>query len=262
MISLELRTKELERALFRLASAGRVSYGAVIKEEARYVTQLLIKFTPPDTQSQGRKAISKDFGKLITPLRYDYFKERETEGGFYRSISRYIRKRESGKLQQLFNNPNLKGYFGLRLLTNTNQISEHHKQRRTRYGRIHSGSKQFAAYAKDANKVMKDVQQRVGWTVSGWIPAARVTGARWKKFSGKFEGKSGSQVSNFGPNPFIIARNFNVKIPNYQKDVDAVLRARVGITKRKLDRVLAGQAVNLGFVRVKGGQPITENNVA
>jgi hypothetical protein len=258
MIGIEVRTKKLEDALFRLSSSARVSYGKVIKEEARYVTQTLIRFTPPASLKEGRGAVSLDFGKLVNPLRFDYFKERETEGGFYRSISRYIRRREHGKLQALFNNPALKGFYGMTLLTNKEQISRHHLQRRTRYGRVHSGAKTHAAFATDAVKVMKDIQSRVGWTVSGWIPAARATGARWKKFSGRFEGKSGSQKSNFGLNPFIIARNFKVKIPNYQKDVDDVLRSRINTTKRKLQRVLAGKAVNLGFVRVKGGQPVSE----
>jgi hypothetical protein len=62
---------------------------------------------------------------------------------------------------------------------------------------------------------------------------------------------------SFNNNPFIIARNLNVKIPRYQQNVVApALAGRIAITEMKLKRVLAGHAVNLGFVRVKGNRAI------
>lgn len=253
MIVIEARTRELEYKLARLAAAARVDYGLVIREEARFVTQQLIQFTPPKTMVQGKAAIAFDFTRLTTQLEYSYFKARETTGGFYKSIANYIRKRENTKLQALFNNRALNGFYGLTLLTNPQQILEQHKNRRTQYGRIRSGRRQFASYMKDSNTAMRTIQERVGWTASGWIPAAKVTGARYKKFSDRFGGKSGSQVSNFGRNPFILARNFNVKIPKYQNTVNAVLRSRIATTQKKLERVLANKAVNLGFTRVKMG---------
>lgn len=253
MIVIEARTRELEYKLARLAAAARVDYGLVIREEARFVTQQLIQFTPPKTMAQGKAAIAFDFTRLTTQLEYSYFKARETTGGFYKSIANYIRKREDTKLQALFNNRALNGFYGLTLLTNPQQILEQHKNRRTQYGRIRSGRRQFASYMKDSNTAMRTIQERVGWTASGWIPAAKVTGARYKKFSDRFGGKSGSQVSNFGRNPFILARNFNVKIPKYQSTVNAVLRSRIATTQKKLERVLANKAVNLGFTRVKMG---------
>jgi hypothetical protein len=92
--------------------------------------------------------------------------------------------------------------------------------------------------------------------VSGWIPAAKATGARYKKFSDRFGQSSGIAVFNFGRNPFILAKNKNVKIPNYQRMVDGALRSRISTTEKKLEAVLAGRAVNLGFIRVKGGRPV------
>jgi hypothetical protein len=259
MIQIEARTRELEAALARLASAARVEYGQVIKQEAKYLLQTLLKFTPPQSRPQGNAAVARDMNMLTTPFAHRYFQERETQGGFYRSIARYVRTRQSGKLQALFNNPNLKGFYGLQLLTTKQEIEKVHKQRRTRYGRVHSGNNQYASYMADAKAVRKEIQSRVGWTLSGWIPAAKATGARYLKFSDRFGAKSGTQSSNFNtPNPFIIGRNYNVKIPNYQNDVTQALQSRTGTTIKKLERVLAGKAVNLGFVRVKGGSPISE----
>jgi hypothetical protein len=258
MIQIEARTRELEAALARLASAARVDYGQVIKQEAKYFLQSLLKFTPPRSRPEGNFAIAKDFSNLTTPFKYEYFKERQTENGFYRSIARYIRTRQSTKLQTLLNNPNLKGYYGLQLLTSPAEILNVHKQRRTSRGRIHSGKKQYASYMVDAKKAMKGIQSRVGWTLSGWIPAAKATGARYLKFSDRFGSKSGMQSSNFNtPNPFIVGRNFKVKIPDYQRDVSQALSLRTGVTRKKLERVLAGHAVNLGFVRVQGRNVIT-----
>jgi|688.fasta_scaffold210893_3 hypothetical protein len=253
MIEIEARTKDLEMALARLASAARVDYGQVVKQEAQYLLQTLLKFTPPKSRPQGNAAVARDMNNLTTPFAHRYFQERQTEGGFYKSIARYVRTRESGKLQALFNNANLKGFYGLQLLTTKQEILNIHKQRRNNRGRVESGKKQYASYIADAKAVRKEIQSRVGWTLSGWVPAAKATGARYLKFSDRFGAKSGTQSSNFNtPNPFIIGRNFNVKIPNYQSKVTSALRSRTGTTVKKLERVLAGRAVNLGFIRVQG----------
>jgi hypothetical protein len=258
MIQIEARTRELEAALARLASAARVDYGLVVKEEAKYLLQTLLKFTPPKSRPQGNAAVARDMNNLTTPFEHRYFQERQTEGGFYKSIARYVRTRQSGKLQALFNNPNLKGFYGLQLLTTKQEILKIHKQRRNIKGRVESGKKQYASYMADAKAVRKEIQSRVGWTLSGWIPAAKATGARYLKFSDRFGAKSGTQSSNFNtPNPFIIGRNYNVKIPNYQNDVTQALQSRTGTTIKKLERVLAGKAVNLGFIRVQGRNVIT-----
>jgi hypothetical protein len=259
MIGIEFHSARLDHALSRLANAARVDHGQVIKEEARYVTKTLIKFTPPKTKKEGNAAVEADFSRLTTRLSYKYFKERETEGGFYRSIARYVRTNQAQKLQNLFNNPNLKEWHGLKLLTSPQQILDLQRQRRTKYGRISSGSKEYASFLNDSKKAMKVIQDRVGWTLSGWIPAAKATGAPYRKFSDRFGIKSGRQISDFvSPNPFIIARNLNVKIPNYQSKIDAVLRARIGVTKRKIERIYGGHAVNLGFIRVQAGRPVVE----
>jgi hypothetical protein len=250
MIAVDFRSRELEMKLARLADAARVDYGSVIREEAGYVTKLLIQFTPPKSLSEGRNAISGDMNRLSVPLKYEYFKSRVTEGGFYKSISRYVRTRQTEKLNQLFQNPNLKHWYGMHLFNSVDQLAAEHKKKRNIRGRIPSKTN-FASYSGDFKALRNEIQSRVGWTASGWIPSARVTGVRYKKFSDRFKGKSGSVQYNFGRNPFIVGRNLNVKIPNYQRTVDAVLRSRIATTEIKLERVLAGKAINLGFMRVK-----------
>jgi hypothetical protein len=49
----------------------------------------------------------------------------------------------------------------------------------------------MAAYSSDMKEFSKEIRSRVGWTASGWIPAAKAAGAKYKKFSDRFGDKSG-----------------------------------------------------------------------
>jgi hypothetical protein len=112
------------------------------------------------------------------------------------------------------------------------------------------------------SRYTKAIENRVGWTVAGWVPAAKATGARYKKFSEKLADDSGVVRYWFGKasqsQPFIFAINKNVKIPNYQSKIDAAFNSRTRTTLKKIDRLLAGKAVNLGFTKVQGASPVIE----
>lgn len=264
MIGIEVRTKKLEDALFRLSQAGNVDFGKVIKQEAAYVLRQLIKFTPPPDRPSGQYDVMSDMRLLSNPLSYDYFKSRENTTGFYRSMSRYIRRRNTEKLNQLFQIPQFTGFFGKRMIDSIPKLAQAHRASQNQFGRIKQVYP-FATYASDYKKYLKDVQARVGWTINGWIPTAKVCGAAYPKWAGKLKPikyartqLSGDVRWGFGKNPFITGINYNVKLPNYENRIKAALSSRLLFTERKLERVLAGKAVNLGFVRVKGGQPVSE----
>jgi hypothetical protein len=132
---------------------------------------------------------------------------------------------------------------------------------RNKYGRIPK-DQNVAAYKTDARRYRKAIEDRVGWTVAGWIPAAKATGARYKKFAEPLASNAGEVAYWFGranERPvFIVARNRNVKIPNYQRMINGAFNSRVSTTTKKVKRLLAGKAVNLGFTRVEGAQPVPE----
>jgi len=261
MIAIEARTRELEMALGRLASAAGVDYGMVIKEEAKYVTQHIMKFTRPKQRKDGVQNMQVDIRKLAVPLDYNYFNSRATKGGFYKSIAGYIRRRNTDKLNELFRLPNLASLSWLHgkvMLGSYQELAAKHVALRDRFGRIRA-NRPFAAYRKDFNTLIGNKEKvglasRVGWHLAGWIPTAKATGAKYKKFAEKLANKAGVVTYDYtSKNPFIIARNLNVKIPRYQQIVvRPALSGRIAVTERKLQRVLAGHAVNLGFVRVKG----------
>ena len=261
MIEIESRFEGLEYSLARLALAARVDLGLVIKEEAKYAIQTIVKFTPPKSKQQGVNAVRADFSKLAQPLVYSDLEAKATKGGFYKSMARYVRNRDVEKLRALFRNPNLTHYYGRPLLENEDAITKYHKGQRNARGRI-KGKPRVLAFGLDFRRVRNTMEDRVGWTVSGWNASAKVTGARYKKFSDKLKPQAGGNIrfgsvqSSFGPQPFIKATAHNVKIPNYQRMIDAAINARLRITMRKIAAVKANKAVNLGFTRVGGAMPI------
>ena len=261
MIDIEVSFSRLEMALHELAKEAKVSLGLVIKEEAKYAIQTIVKFTPPKQRPQGVNAVRGDFSRLAEPLVFQDLQAKATEGGFYKSMARYVRNRDVEKLRALFRNPNLTHYYGRPLLENEDAIKKYHKDQRNDRGRIR-GKPRVLAFGLDFRRVRKTMEDRVGWTVSGWNASAKVTGARYKKFSDKLKPQAGGNIrfgsvqSSFGPQPFIKATAHNVKIPNYQRMIDAAINARLRITIRKVAAVTANKAVNLGFTRVGGAMAI------
>jgi soluble cytochrome b562 len=252
MVSIETDVRQLQSALANLAEAAKVELGPVIKEEARYLLNLFIKFTPPKSRKQGEGAVQSDMANLATPLSYPELEAKAGKKGFYRSMAKYVRNRETEKLKLLFQNPNFKFFHGRQMLSNVDEIRRAHRQRQNRRGRIPKDTN-MAAYSSDMKEFSKEIRSRVGWTASGWIPAAKAAGAKYKKFSDRFGDKSGRAASNFvGVNPFFVAINKDVKIPNYQRLIDAAVASRTRTTLRKIAAIGAGRAVNLGFTKVGG----------
>jgi len=261
MIDIETSFSRLEMALHELAKEAKVSLGLVIKEEAKYAIQTIVKFTPPKQRPQGVNAVRADFSRLAEPLVFQDLQAKATAGGFYKSMARYVRNRDVEKLRALFRNPNLTHYYGRPLLENEDAIKKYHRSQQNARGRI-TGKPRVLAFGLDFRRVRKTMEDRVGWTVSGWNSSAKVTGARYKKFSDKLKAQAGGNIrfgsvqSSFGPQPFIKATAHNVKIPNYQRMIDAAINSRMRTTMKKIAAVKANKAVNLGFTRVGGAMQI------
>jgi hypothetical protein len=129
MVSIETDVRELQSALANLAEAAKVELGPVIKEEARYLLNLFIKFTPPKSRKQGEGAVQSDMANLATPLSYPELEAKAGKKGFYRSMAKYVRNRETEKLKLLFQNPNFKFFHGRQMLSNVDEIRRAHRQR-------------------------------------------------------------------------------------------------------------------------------------
>jgi len=261
MIYATFENQELSKALTELAKESNFGLGTIIKEEGKYLTQLFIRFTPPKSKKEGVNAVRKDIGKMTAVLDYNSLKAKAAPGSLYESMAKLVRRRETQKLNDLLRNPKISYWGGRRVLSDITQVAEVHLRSRNKYGRI-TKDENVAAYKTDVRRYRKAIEDRVGWTVAGWIPAAKVTRARYKKFAEPLAEKSGDVAFWFGraseQAPFLTAINRNVKIPNYQNKIDAAFNARTKTTLRKVKRLLAGKAVNLGFTRVEGAQSIPE----
>jgi hypothetical protein len=262
MIQIETSFHRLEYQLARLALAAKVDLGLVIKEEAKYAIQTIVKFTPPKNKQQGVNAVRRDMANVAQPLVYQDLKAKASKGGFYGSMAKYVRNREVEKLRALFRNPKLNHYYGGKLLADIGALKDEHRLRQNNRGRV-TGKPNAFAFGADYKKYIKQVEDRVGWTVSGWNSSAKVAGARYKKFSDRLKPQGGANgrlfgyvSSNFGEKPFIKATATNVKIPNYQRMVDGAINSRERTTIKKVNAVLANRAVNLGFTKVNGAMPL------
>jgi len=261
MIQIETSFHRLEYQLARLALAAKVDLGAVIKEEAKYAIQTIVKFTPPKSKQQGVNAVRGDMAKVTEPLVYQHLEAKASKGGFYKSMARYVRNRQVDKLRALLRNPKLSHYYGMRLLENEDALRLEHRRKQNARGRI-TGKPDSLAFGSDFKKYRNEIEGRVGWTVSGWNSSAKVAGAVYKRFSDKLKPQAsgnklfGSVRSSFGSKPFIKATAHNVKIPNYQRMIDGAINSRIKTTTKKVAAVLANRAVNLGFTRVGGAMPI------
>ena len=252
MIEINFENRGLAAALTELSKAASIGLGPIVKEESRYLVQLFIKFTPPKTRAQGRKAVEVDLQKAVGLLDQTSFARAREEVRL--PMRELIRRKDNVTLQA-----------AMREMDGNQWIVKQfapvdHVSKRNRYGRVRKKSFVMTTDSSLYKKYRRDVQSRVGWTASGWVPTAKATGARYKKFSDRFGSASGFVNYYFGPagiqNPYLTAVNRKVKIPNYQDKIDAGFRSRTETTLRKVKRLLAGKAVNLGFTRVQGAAPV------
>ena len=237
-ISVQVDTYGLENKLHLLAKEARVAPGLVIKEETRLLTQNIIRLTPPASNAQGRAAVMGDMRRVVTEL--------DAENIKWDPLKRAVQKRDerliATLLQRKKNKQRLAGSF---------EIQQQHERLRTKYGRINRGTKpQLAALPRVFNAYLRQVQSRVGWARGAWVSALIAAGGRAPSWYARHADRSGYAIANFGENPFVSAIARNVKIPGYQRFVDNAVKNRERTTQKKIDALVAGRAVNLGFVTI------------
>ena len=251
-IYISMDARKLQYALHELSKRTGEDLGQFIKEEAKYVVQSVVRTTPPPSKQAGDRTIANDLNKVAVPLDYQSFEARATEGGFYKSIAKYVRRRNAEKLRLLLQNPNLNLFKNFGVLANQDEIAQHHQSRRVA-GRV-KGVARNVAFRVDMRRYNKVVNQRVGFMLSGWNKAAQALGVKTKKFASRSYAGSRSDLEySYARNPFFVARNGNMKIADAQKKIDTTIRFRLRVAQKKLERVIQGKAVNLGFKKLAGG---------
>jgi len=286
-ISATLDVQKLEESLDQLAREARVAPGIVIKEETKQILQAVLKLTPPSTYAQGRAAVNRDLGKVFTTL--PAIRKRigdisfEGKEAFQAALTRASKANDESAVRKLLtqqvngqitvqvgshqrNGVSIPGYTQTRRvsgpmmpeLTGGTQIGGSlnpslHTSRRDAKGRVQGNQlSQVVTKSKGLSDYRKDVLSRTGWAMAGWAILARQVGAKIPNWVAKtrLESVSGVSTTNFGRDAFVRATNLDVKIPGYQRVVDIIVATRIRVTARKIQALVAGRAVNLGFTRV------------
>lgn len=251
-LSIDIKTEQLERQLSRLASACGLELGPIIKEEAKYLVQSAIKITPPPSRQSGERTLSSDLQKVAIPLEYTTYEQKATSKGFYKSLARYIRDKNTEKLKALIRNPNFHLFQGMSVVGSADELHQRHYSRRVN-GRVRQ-KPDAVTFSADYKKVYKETKQRVGFMVSGWNKAAEAVGAKKKKFADKsYAGSVNDLRVNFGRNPFFLAINRNIRVTQFQKLMNNVVAYRLKVATAKVERAQKKLALNLGFVRLEKG---------
>jgi len=239
-LSVTVDTGELEAKLYLLGKAIGAAPGVVFREETKGIAQQIIKLTPPRNLAQGRRAVENDLSRIV------YAPSSDTVS--WLPLKNAIAKRNIASAEKLFANKRAPSFT---FTTSQSDIAAQHIKMRTRRGRINRGVKPIlATFPSEAKSYIRTVQSRVGWAKGAWVSTLQAAGGTAPSWISKYAMKAGNVIADFGENPKVHAFAHNIKIPGYQKLVDTAVATRVRITQRKIDAIVAGRGVNLGFAVV------------
>ena len=286
MITITSDTARLEFSLARIAAAAKVDLATVIKQEGGLLAKTIMQITPPtggkssdpskpkasglsvNAKRQGENAIKGDlFGgrkmakeKSIglfqrigdstqVPPRNDQTQTIGVRLGWERSKTIRIYKKfwkPSASIEEMkaFHRPRL------------NNRGRPKEVTRSAIGRWQVQDQMWVSN-RSAAAYLAYVQKSVGIGKAGFAAAAIACGIRVPAWIKRHAAKAGTTQVAFGANPFVIGKTLGNKIPNMQRVVNGAMQIRAKITLQKVDRILSGKAVNLGFAKVSaGGQKV------
>lgn len=250
---LTLETEKLNKQLADLASKCGLELGPIIKEEAKYLVTSAISTAPPPSRKSGEKTLKTDIKRVVSVLNYRTYEQNATEGGFYKSLARYVRERNTEKIRALIRNPNFKMFENFEVIDSVSKLHERHYSKRGNDGRVRQRP-DAVAYSADFKTYYNDIKNRVGWMISGWNKAASVVGAKKKVFANKSYSNSREVVDfDFNRNPYFLAKNSNIRIPSYSKEMEYAVKYRLRIAEKKISLAEQKLAINLGFTRLAKG---------
>jgi hypothetical protein len=290
MITITFDHADLDYKLQRLANAARVDLGKVIRQEGGNVAMSIMMILPPSTSKAGtvEKPKSSGLAKAAqrqgnNAIKSDLFGGRRKSGARYSSVGLFQRigssnlrppKRARSETASVNlgweRSKTIRIYYKFwRENASNDEMRKFHLRYRDRYGRVPFVSRsaigrwqvqdQMWISNSSADSYLKSVQEKVGWSKAGFAAAAIACGQRVPAWIRRHAQRAGIASVNFGSNPFVIGTSVATKIPDVGRYIQAGLNFRVKITQMKIDRILANQAVNLGFGRIDGAGRVQEN---
>lgn len=234
--TISIKTGALAANLKDLARLTGSSGADVLKSEAAKFVRQAVRFTPPKTLAQGRKAIARDIDRAVTTI--DPAKARSermrkvVEAQDYAAMLAILQKSNKGKAWRVEKfSPSL------------------HRSVRDRRGRVRRQQKVLTPDIQQVKKYVAATQKQAGYARSGWVPAMRSLNLPVASWMGRHStGKAGAVENNLtAANPSITMHHHSSKIPGYARIVDSALKSRAQAVNTLIMRVLERQSVNLGF---------------
>lgn len=106
-VAVSVDTRELENKLTLLARRAGAEVGTVLRQESLYITQTIIRNTPPNNFAQGRAAVARDIRRVFTPLRWvmNYLKVTVNRPQTALIVAKLIRQGKHAEAMQLMSQP-------------------------------------------------------------------------------------------------------------------------------------------------------------
>jgi hypothetical protein len=244
-MSLKVDDTRLNQAIGRYVAQLRLDGREVIRTQMRLLLQQSIKFTPPNTLAQGRKAVARDIQRAVqipTPdglskwifgLRDENLRNQlvaAMRAGDRQKFDTLFRIATAGHVEVVGFDPHL------------------HQSARNRRGRVTRRWNRVSIQVRQWNAYIKKVQARVGLMRSGWLPALRAVGGTAAAWIARHSTNPGNYQNNLSSrNPSFTATNIARGIGNYAHHYRNALRARLKAIEADLKHRLRKNAQQCGF---------------
>jgi hypothetical protein len=168
-LNVEVDYQDYAEALREFIRERGTTLPKALRFEGRQLALRLVKFTPPKTRAQGRKAVARDIQRAVRPLRPADFSSKR--------IRQLIRKRDYGALEAVFARfPQGSPLRGVSVVEP--RFPEMHQEARASRGRVLKFQGKVTPDTDKVRDYIKTVQDRVGRGRAGWAVSLIALGGK------------------------------------------------------------------------------------
>jgi len=220
----------------------------IVANRARNLLARAIRFTPPKTFAQGRKAVKRDIYRAMTPAEINLDGTRRWQKD---EINELVRENNIRGFQAFLNN--LKNGSLKTWKVEPFDPARLHKAKRDRRGRIQNFKKVFVLETSRWKTYVRDMQKRVGFMRAGWVPAFQNLGGRAASWFARHTAPAGFVLNALaGPKPTITFGNRTRGVGQLARAFRAAISAQTKALEREVKLALVGYAKDM-----KSGNRVT-----
>ena len=242
--TLQWRFEQFDRALQRYIFDLKIDARKVVTVHARLLVAQFMRYTPPNTLAQGRRAIARDLRRVFSPVDTGKWNTWYDADDHLRMAPRGGTNRRSSAAK----NSNVFMARG--------EMKAFHKGRRNQRGRVKATridsvvgrsrseiSQKPLVTERDFRSYLREVQRRTGFTKAGFAPGMRAAGGSVPSWISRHGDAAGSSVSNLGDR-----NNPRLRVINQGPGVVAIepralalaLRTRTRAMEADIRRIMKG----------------------